>query len=143
MELLSDNFRSERTIFYHDRDGHVYGRDFGPSTLVFSLMTAGRMPQDRVRIIFLPRIVRPVSPLENVARLENTTASKDRIAQTLEDLSFFVDMGPEEFTMIGPSSQETANSLIGSQLFRRWDGGQKKNIFILINPVEAEGERRK
>lgn len=130
--LLSDKYRSERTLFYLDQNGKIHGRDFGPSVLEFTLMTAGRVPEGRVRMIFSPKIVKPSSSLDRFG------AAKTSTEEELENFNVMVDVGPREFALIGPSNKEMARTLVGPQLFLQWSKGQKKSLFVLISPLEFE-----
>jgi hypothetical protein len=139
MNLLSDKLRSERTLFYYDRNGDVHGRDFGPSLMQFSMVTAGRISGGRVRAIFIPRIYKPETSLERLMPSEN---KKSMVEQELENFNITVDLGPEEFALIGPSAGEMPESLIGSQLFLGWDQGRQLNYFILISPMTLEASSK-
>jgi len=134
--LLTDKFRSERTVFYYDREGQVHGRDFGPSRLTFVLTAAGKMPEGRVRLIFSPKIVKPGSGNDQLDALESPR--KSQLEQELENFSVIVDLGAREFAMIGPSAKEMASSLVGPQLFSQWNKGQRKSLLILVSPAEVE-----
>jgi hypothetical protein len=136
VSLLSDKFRNERTLFYYDRNGQVHGKDFGPSHLTFILSTAGRMPENRVRLIFSPKIAKPGTGNDQLDIIEEM--KKSPVEQELENFSVIVDLGPREFALIGPSSKEIASSLVGSQLFVQWDKGQRKSLLILVSPAEIE-----
>jgi hypothetical protein len=135
MNLLSDKLRSERTLFYYDRNGQVHGRDFGPSMMQFSMVTAGQISGGRVRTIFIPRIFKVSG---NLDRLLPNDAKSAMTELQLEDFSITVDLGPEEFALIGPSEGKMAESLLGAQLFIGWDQGQPLNYFILISPMSLE-----
>jgi hypothetical protein len=132
--LLADKFRTERTIFYYDREGQVHGRDFGPSSLEFTLTTVGRMPEGRIRVIFSPKVMK-----RRVAREGSNTAATE---QELENFNMMVDIGPQEFALIGPSTGPTAGTLIGPQLFSQWVNGQRKSLFILISPAPLAEKSR-
>jgi len=138
VSILSDKFRSERTLFYYDREGQVHGKDFGPSRLTFILTTAGRVPEGRVRLIFSPKVAKPSKGNEQLDMLEEM--KRGSVEQELEDFSVVVDLGPREFAMIGPSSKQMATSLVGPQLFVHWDRGQRKSLLILISPAEVEAK---
>ncbi len=132
--LLADKFRSERTIFYYDREGQIHGKDFGPSSLEFTLTTAGRMPEGRIRVIFSPRIMKRRAAREGVAPAGTE--------QELENFNVMVDLGPQEFALIGPNAGQAAGTLLGPQLFLQWENGQRKSLFILISPAPL-AERQK
>jgi len=137
MNLLSDKVRSERTLFYYDRNGRVHGRDFGPSMMQFTMVAAGRISGDRVRAVFIPRLFKPENNLERLMPAENKRSMTE---VTLENFNITVDLGAEEFALIGPSVGEMADSLIGSQLFLGWDKGQRLSYFILISPMPLESQ---
>lgn len=139
MNILSDSMKSERTVFYYDRDGRSHGRDFGASMMQFTMTLSGRVAGGRVRTIFTPKILRPTSSLEHLTGKETR---KSMIEQELENFSIVVDLGPEEFAIIGPSRQEMASSLVGSQLFLGWDQGRRRSTFLLISfaPPDTEGK---
>lgn len=126
--LLSDPMKSERTIFYYDHEGRVHGKDYGASSLDFTLTTAGRMPEGRIRVIFSPKIMKR----RTIAREGFDNALQ---GQELENFNVMVDIGPQEFALIGPSATQTAGTLVGPQLFQQWQNGQRKSLFILISPV--------
>jgi hypothetical protein len=138
MNILSDQMKSERTLFYYDCNGRTHGRDFGASTLQFTMTMAGRMAGGRVRAVFSPKIIRPISQLEQITGKENR---KSTIEQELENFSIIVDLGPEEFAIIGPSGREMADSLVGSQLFLGWNQGQRRSTFILISTAQLEDKK--
>jgi hypothetical protein len=135
MNILTDPMKSERTIFYYDRDGRTHGRDFGPSSMQFTMTMAGRMAGGRVRTIFTPRILRPTSSLEQFVGKENR---KSMTEQELENFGIVVDLGPEEFAILGPAGGQMPASLVGSQLFSSWSQGQRRSTFILISAVQLE-----
>jgi hypothetical protein len=134
--LLADKFRSERTIFYYDHEGRVHGKDFGASGLEFTLTTAGRMPEGRIRIIFSPKIIK---------RGSREGLNSSRTEQELENFNVMVDLGGQEFALIGPSSSQMAGTLLGPQLFLQWENGERKSLFILVSPAvlaeKTEGKK--
>jgi hypothetical protein len=139
MNILTDPMKPERTIFYYDRDGRTHGRDFGPSSMQFTITMVGRMAGGRVRTIFTPKILKPTSPLEQLAGKDNR---KSMIEQELENFGIIVDLGPEEFAILGPAGGQMPASLIGSQLFSTWNQGQRRSSFILISTAQLEPEKK-
>jgi len=133
--VLADRTRPERTLFYYDREGKIHGEDVGPSRLEFSLMTAGRMPEGRLRVVFSPRIIGPESEFD---RLAKAPAARRGVERELENFSVIVDVGPQEFTLIGPSKKEMPHSLVGPQLFSQWEKGERKTFYVLVSPLELE-----
>jgi hypothetical protein len=134
-DLLSDGVRAERTIFYYDQEGKMRGQDFGSSALVFSLAMAGRMPDNKIRLLLAPRIVRRKSGIENAAPAQRTRSVG--FENQIEALCFVVDLGQDEFVLVGSAGDNQPETLVGSQLFSRFDRGQRYNRYILISPMAA------
>jgi hypothetical protein len=137
MNLLSDKMRSERTLFYYDRNGRVHGRDFGPSMMQLTMVSAGRISDDRVRSIFVPRLFKPETNLERLMPVEG---KRSMVEMALNDFNITVDLGVEEFALIGPNGGDMADSLIGSQLFQSSEQGRRLSYFILISPMSLDAK---
>jgi len=137
--VLSDPFRSERTVFYTDREGKAHGQDFVNSSLQLMLITAGHMPEGRVRLIFSPQIARRIPNPEPSAI--GSKSRKTQVERELENFSFLVDLGPREFALIGPASREKTRYLVGPQLFLQWEKGQRKCLYLLVSPAGLEEKR--
>ncbi len=129
--LISDDFQKDRTLFYYDRAGRLRGED-GPSKLELVLGSPGRTGQGRVRVVFSPRVVEPPSPLRGAA--ERSVSGKS-VARELENLSIVADLGLDEFALVGPTASDLPKSLIGSQLFVRWEDGERHTNLVLVKPV--------
>jgi len=143
--LLTDPWKPDRTIFYYDRAGRPRGEDFQRSKLQLVLTTAGRTGAGRIRVIFAPRVVKRISSLERLAprRRPRRPGEGKTIQQELENLNITVDLGPDEFAVLGPASGKLAKMLVGSQLFLRWEKGQQHSKLILIKPVVLQGSSPK
>lgn len=142
--LLSDEFKEDRTVFFYDQVGRARGMDYGRSKLQFLLATVGRTGTGRTRVVFSPRIVQPVYPLQRYSAASNERGkARKTVKEEIEDFSVVVDLGPEEFVLVGPTSGALPDSVIGSQLFLRWEEGQRHTTMILVKPVETGGAERK
>ena len=135
--LITDKLRQSRTLFYYDNDGKFHGKDYGPSQLRLTITSAGKVTGNRVRIILVPKIVIPR------ARFEEFTNTKirrktDAIENEFEKFSITIDVGPEEFVLVGISNLNLPDSLLGTQLFTQWKNGQKHSLFVLLSPMTLE-----
>ena len=135
--LLTDQIRPERTIFYYDLAGKGHMRDFYQCALEFNLMTTGKMAENRIRLVFSTKVTRQMSNIEQQFNLQEAVR-KAAFEQELENFNIIVDVGPKEFALLGPSSKNMAGSLVGSQLFSRWEKGQRKTYYLLISPMELK-----
>jgi hypothetical protein len=139
MKILNDELQQERTLFYYDRDGQVHGRDFGPSTMQMTMTVGGRVPGGRMRTVLTPRIFQETLMVGRLVGDQNDS-KKSLVEQELENFSIFVDLGQEEFALIGPSRQDMPSSLVGAQLFLNQKQGQLQSYFILISPIRPDAK---
>jgi hypothetical protein len=135
--LLSDEMKRDRTLFYYDRNGRLRGCD-GASKLQLVLISGGRIAEGRRRVVFSPRILEPTNRIKAMTDAARPASATPTVEKELENLSFTVDLGPEEFVLLGPRNGELAASLIGAQLFTKWDQGQRGVYLILVKPVGPE-----
>jgi len=129
--LLSTPMEPKRTLFCYDRQGKLEGEDFGYSQLQLTLMFAGHIGNDRVRAVFSPKIVREVNRFEDMI----PTPKRQTIEQELKQLSLVVDLAPDEFALIGPSTGKRGRLVVGSQLFESWEQGQEHTYLVVVKPV--------
>jgi len=132
--VRSDPTRAERNLFYRDLTGRQRGRTFTNSKLELVLVSGGRTGNGKTRVVFSPRIVTPRKAFRAVRPARRRAAKSKSIKQELENLSIVVDLGPEEFVLLGPSSHARSKYRIGSQLFVSWEHGQRNTYFILVRP---------
>lgn len=147
--VRSDEMRDDRILFYRDVHGRMRGKPFGPSRLELVLTSPGRVADGRIRVVLSPRLIRAMNTLvapKNVGG--NARAATDRdsrkhktVQQELEDISIVVDLGPDEFVILGPSSGKLSDHLLGPQLFLGWKDGQRNNYFVLIRATEEDATR--
>jgi len=135
--LLTDKFRNSRTLFYYDNTGKFHGKDYGPSQLRLTITSAGKVTGSRTRIILTPKIISPRSRLEQFTR-KKIKRKTSTIETELEKFSIIIDIGPEEFVLVGISNLNLPDSLLGSQLFTQWKNGQKHSFFVLLSPMTLE-----
>lgn len=135
--LLTSGFAS-RTLFYYDRAGRVRGNDFGPSRLQLLLVPVGKLGDGRARVVFSPRLLIPASRFAHLARKAGRVKPRARaktIGEELEGLSIVVDLNPDEFALLGPSPGKRPKHLVGSQLFERWERGQRHTFLVVVKPM--------
>jgi hypothetical protein len=142
-----DEMREDRILFYRDVHGRMRGKPFGLSRLELVLTSPGRVGDGRIRVVLSPRLVRPVNALTVPKGVPGSArAAKDHdsrkhktVQQELEDISIVVDLGADEFVLLGPSTGKMSDHLLGSQLFLNWKDGQRNSYFVLIRATEEAG----
>ncbi len=143
--LLTDKYKNSRTLFYYDNDGQFHGQDYGRSQLRLTITSAGRVSGDRVRIILAPKIIIARTSFGQIRPLNKKKKRKKEytIEKELEKFSITIDLGANEFVLIGISDLNIPDSLIGAQLFTQWKNGQKHSFFVLISPMMPSSNRKK